>query len=107
MYCGPDIYDKDDDNDGVLDTSDAYPTDPCANTDTDRDGQPDTIKCPLGVTTWLTEDQDDDGDGVPDISEGTESQDDSESSPVAVIIFVLIFLAAAAFMLLRRKEEVY
>ena len=69
VYCGPDIYDKDDDNDGVLDTSDAYPTDPCANTDTDRDGQPDTIKCPLGVTTWLTEDQDDDGDGVPDVSE--------------------------------------
>ena len=107
VYCGPDIYDKDDDNDGVLDTSDAYPTDPCANTDTDRDGQPDTIKCPLGVTTWLTEDQDDDGDGVPDVSEGTESEEDSESSPITVIVFVLIFLAAAAFMLLRRKEEVY
>lgn len=107
VYCGPDIYDKDDDNDGVLDTSDAYPTDPCANTDTDRDGQPDTIKCPLGVTTWLTEDQDDDGDGVPDVSEETESQEDSESSPITVIVFVLIFLAAAAFMLLRRKEEVY
>ena len=107
VYCGPDIYDKDDDNDGVLDTSDAYPTDPCANTDTDRDGQPDTIKCPLGVTTWLTEDQDDDGDGVPDVSEGTESQEESESSPITVVVFVLIFLAAAAFMLLRRKEEVY
>ena len=107
VYCGPDIYDKDDDNDGVLDTSDAYPTDPCANTDTDRDGQPDTIKCPLGVTTWLTEDQDDDGDGVPDVSEGTESQEESESSPIIAIVFVLIFLAAAAFMLLRRKEEVY
>ena len=43
---------------------------PCANLDTDGDGQPDDLQCPLGVTTWLTEDPDDDGDGIPDVSEG-------------------------------------
>ena len=107
LYCGPDIYDTDDDNDGILDGRDDYPNDPCASLDTDRDGQPDTINCPLGVTTWLTEDGDDDGDGIPDVSESAESEEDSESSPIGTIIFVLIFLAAAVFLLMRRKEEVY
>ena len=69
--------------------------------------RPDTINCPLGVTTWLTEDGDDDGDGIPDVSESAESDEDSENSPIGTIIFVLIFLAAAVFLLMRRKEEVY
>ena len=107
LYCGPDVYDTDDDNDGIIDTRDAFPYDPCASSDTDKDGQPDNIKCPLGVTTWLTEDADDDGDGIPDISESAESDEDSDSSPIGTIVFVLIFLAAAIFMLMRRKEEVY
>ena len=107
VYCGPDIYDTDDDNDGSLDVRDAWPTDPCANLDTDGDGQPDNLQCPLGVTTWLTEDPDDDGDGIPDVSEGTGSGEDSQdSSPIGTIIFVIIFIIAAAFMLMRRNGDV-
>lgn len=107
VYCGPNIYDTDDDNDGSLDVRDAWPTDPCANMDTDGDGQPDNVQCPLGVTTWLTEDPDDDGDGIPDVSEGAGSGDDSEdSSPIGTIIFVIIFILAAAFMLMRRNGDV-
>ena len=106
LYCGPDIHDTDDDNDGVLDVRDAWPTDPCANTDTDNDGQPDVVQCPFGVTTWLVEDQDDDGDGTPDVSEGSASSGDSESSPIGTIIFVMIFILAAAFMLMRKNRDV-
>ena len=106
LYCGPDIYDTDDDNDGSLDVRDAWPNDACASIDTDSDGQPDDLHCPPGVTTWLTVDPDDDGDGIPDISEGAESGEDSESSSVGTVIFVLIFLGAAAYMLMRRKQGV-
>ena len=106
LYCGPDIYDTDDDNDGSLDVRDAWPNDACASIDTDNDGQPDDLHCPLGVTTWLTVDPDDDGDGIPDISEGADSGEDSESSSVGTVIFVLIFLGAAAYMLMRRKQGV-
>ena len=37
---------NDSDGDGVNDSSDAFPNDPCADTDTDGDGMPDTISCP-------------------------------------------------------------
>jgi len=106
LYCGPDVYDTDDDNDGVLDIRDPWPADACASMDTDSDGQPDDLHCPLGVSTWLTADPDDDGDGIPDVSEGAESAEDSESSPIILILFVILFLAAAAFMLMRRNKGV-
>ena len=106
VYCGPDIYDTDDDNDGSLDVRDAWPTDPCANLDTDGDGQPDDLQCPLGVTTWLTEDPDDDGDGIPDVSEGASSGEESDSSPIGTIVFLVIFILAAAFMLMRKNGDV-
>ncbi len=106
VYCGPDVYDTDDDNDGVLDIRDPWSTDPCASMDTDSDGQPDNLHCPPGVTTWLTVDPDDDGDGIPDVSEGSEDTGDSGGSPVVIMLFVGLFLAAAAFMLMRSKQEV-
>ena len=46
------------------DNEDAFPSDACANVDTDGDGMPDSIVS--GCTTTLTEDTDDDGDGVLD-----------------------------------------
>ena len=52
------------DGTGYGDNSDAFPTDACANVDTDGDGYPDTIVD--GCTTTLTEDIDDDGDGILD-----------------------------------------
>ena len=106
LHCGPDVFDTDDDNDGVLDIRDAWPTDQCASLDSDNDGQPDDMHCPPGVTTWLTVDSDDDGDGIPDASEGAESTKDSSNGPIAIAIFVGLFLAAAAFMLMRGKQEV-
>jgi hypothetical protein len=106
LNCGPDVYDIDDDNDGVIDIRDPWPADPCASMDTDGDGQPDNIHCPIGFTTWLTVDSDDDGDGIPDASEGTASGEDSSASPMVIVLFVGLFLAAAAFMLMRSKQEV-
>jgi hypothetical protein len=106
LYCGPNVYDTDDDNDGVTDIRDPWPTDSCASMDTDGDGQPDNMHCPPGVTTWLTVDPDDDGDGIPDSSEGAESGGDSSGSPIVIALFVGLFLAAAAFMLMRSKQEV-
>ena len=103
VYCGPDVYDTNDDNDEVPDSLDPWPTDPCASRDTDNDGQPDNLHCPLGVSTWLTEDPDDDGDGIPDVSESAESSEDSTSSPVVIILFVAMFLAAGLFMLRQKK----
>jgi hypothetical protein len=52
------------DGTGYGDNSDAFPTDACANVDTDSDGQPDALIS--GCTTTLTEDVDDDNDGVMD-----------------------------------------
>ena len=98
--CGPDVYDLDDDGDGIRDTRDAFPMDACATVDTDEDGQPDDVDCPPGQTTWLVADQDDDGDGIPDTMEGA-SQDDGPSSVglIALTVFVLLGLV----LLLRRR----
>ncbi len=106
LYCGPDVYDTDDDNDGVSDNRDPWTTDSCASMDTDSDGQPDNLHCPPGVTTWLTADPDDDGNGIPDVSEDAGSSDDSNESPIVIMLFVGIFIAAAVFMLMRSKQEV-
>ena len=98
--CGPDVYDLDDDGDGIRDTRDAFPMDACATVDTDEDGQPDDVDCPPGQSTWLVADQDDDGDGIPDTMEGV-SQDDGPSSVglIALTVFVLLGL----ILLLRRR----
>lgn len=106
VYCGPDEFDTNDDNDGVPDTLDPWPKDACASRDTDGDGQPDDLHCPLGVSTWLTADPDDDGDGVPDVSESSSSSEDSTSSPIVIILFIAMFLAAAVFMLRQKKQGV-
>ena len=105
-YCGPDIHDTDDDNDGVLDIRDPWPTDACASMDTDSDGQPDQLHCPIGMTTWLNEDQDDDGDGTPDVLEGSNSEEDSEGSPFTIALFVVLFIAALAVLFIRRNKGV-
>ena len=101
--CGPDSEDTDDDNDGHPDTRDAWPVDPCAWQDTDNDGQPNTISCPEGATTYLTEDQDDDGDGVLDLLEGTSSSDSGDFSTATLLLLVLIFAAIALFMTRMRR----
>ena len=106
LYCGPDVYDTDDDNDGSLDIRDAWPNDACASLDSDGDGQPDELHCPIGVTTWLTEDPDDDGDGIPDVSESSGASEETEGNTLTMVIFVILFLAAAGYMLMRRNQGV-
>ena len=97
LQCGPDIYDPDDDNDGRLDSNDAWPKDPCAWIDTDEDGQPDRIQCPDGTSTSLFEDQDDDGDGIPDELEGSSLSEADENSTVLIFIGSILILILIIF----------
>ena len=100
LQCGPDIYDPDDDNDGRLDSDDAWPKDPCAWIDTDEDGQPDTIECPEGMSTTLFEDQDDDGNGILDESERM-SLDTSDGSATPLILVASIVILVLLVFILR------
>ena len=100
--CGPDVYDDDDDNDGFIDTRDKWPKDPCAWQDTDNDGSPDNINCPDGETTDLFEDQDDDGDGVPDVLEGKSTKDSSFDS---VTLILLVLCAVVVVLFLGRMKK--
>ncbi len=63
-----DALDDDIDGDGTDNVNDAFAEDPCADTDTDGDGMPDTIV--TNCTTTLTEDLDDDYDSsqAPSVS---------------------------------------
>ncbi len=101
--CGPDVYDDDDDNDGYVDSRDAWPTDPCAWQDSDYDNQPDTLNCPDGFTTDLYEDQDDDGDGIPDILEEKSSSSNEQFSSVTLILIVVGIIGIALFFIRLRK----
>ena len=100
--CGPDVYDDDDDNDGFIDTRDKWPLDPCVWQDTDNDGAPDNINCPDGQTTDLFEDQDDDGDGVPDILEG-KSDNNGGFDSMTLILLVLSAVGILLFIGRMRK----
>ncbi|MDB3978584.1 hypothetical protein N9395_04240 [Pseudomonadales bacterium] len=65
---------EDSDGDGVLDSADAFPFDPAASIDADSDGKPDDwntgySEADSTSSPQLTLDEDDDGDGVPDISD--------------------------------------
>ena len=99
LQCGPDIYDPDDDNDGRLDENDVWPKDPCAWIDTDEDGQPDRVQCPPGATTMLFEDQDDDGDGIPDELEGTSLGGSEDSTAPLILIGSLLVVVLIIFFI--------
>ena len=99
LQCGPDIYDPDDDNDGRLDDNDVWPKDPCAWIDTDEDGQPDRIDCPSGASTTLFEDQDDDGDGIPDELEGTSLGKEEGNATALILICSIVILVLILFFI--------
>jgi hypothetical protein len=96
--CGPDSEDTDDDNDGHLDTRDAWPVDPCAWQDTDNDGLPNNVKCPEGKTTYLVADPDDDNNGILDILESTASTESGDFSTGTLLLIVLILAGIGLFM---------
>ena len=66
-------FDTDDDNDGALDSDDAFATNAAASVDTDLDGLPDSFheNCDntCVIDSGLTLDLDDDNDGYSDIDE--------------------------------------
>ncbi|HII23575.1 MAG TPA: hypothetical protein HA359_04895, partial [Candidatus Poseidoniaceae archaeon] len=101
--CGPDVYDDDDDNDGIIDSRDDWPLDACAWQDTDGDGQPDEVNCPEGVVSDLFEDQDDDGDGIPDVLEGTSDKSDGQFNLVTLILLVIGIVVVIMFVVRTRK----
>ena len=101
--CGPDVYDDDDDNDGIIDSRDEWPLDPCAWQDSDGDRQPDNLNCPDGVLSNLFEDQDDDGDGIPDTLEGSTS--DSEDSFDSVTLILIVIGIFVVVLFLRRTRQ--
>lgn len=101
--CGPNVYDEDDDNDGFSDNRDAFPLDPCAQKDTDGDTQPDVLDCPEGYTSWLTEDQDDDGNGVADDAEG-DSTGSSTTNLNALMVVVIGLLVVASLFFVRLRN---
>ena len=101
--CGPDVYDNDDDNDGIIDSRDEWSLDPCAWQDTDGDGQPDNLNCPDGVTSDLFEDQDDDGDGIPDTLEGSSNNSDNSFNSLTLILLIVGIIVVVLF--LRRTRQ--
>ena len=101
--CGPDQVDTDDDNDGYPDARDDYPMDACAHADTDGDGQPDTVDCPEGMTTWLFADQDDDNDGIPDVLEG-ETVDNNDDFSTGTLLLIALIGAALVLIVLRMRK---
>ena len=103
--CGPDIYDSDDDNDGFDDERDAWPFDACAWQDTDSDNQPDEINCPLGITSLLVEDQDDDGDGIPDLLEGQSNDDSGDFDTLTMLILVVLAIVVVLFIMRIKKGD--
>ena len=103
--CGPDIYDSDDDNDGFDDERDAWPLDACAWQDTDNDKQPDNLNCPAGITSVLIEDQDDDGDGIPDVLEGQSSDDSGDFDTLTMLILVVLAIVFVLFVKRMNKGD--
>ena len=102
-YCGPDVEDLDDDNDGIKDEQDDFQFDECASKDTDGDGSPDTLV--EGCLTELVEDDDDDGNGILDSQEGLNTSSESESFVTPGNIFLLLVLILIGILVVRRITE--
>ena len=115
-FCGPDVFDEDDDNDFIKDIRDDFPFDRCASTDTDFDGLPDSLL--PGCETDLIEDDDDDNDGVVDTEDAdpldaTISTPDTDSGSSGlmlllspqVVIPLLLLVGTVVFIFMRRRKD--
>ncbi|MBT3420320.1 MAG: hypothetical protein HN433_03970, partial [Euryarchaeota archaeon] len=90
---------------GFDDERDSWPLDACAWQDTDGDKQPDNINCPVGLTTVLIEDQDDDGDGIPDVLEGQSNDDSGEFDMSTMLILVVLAIVFVLFIMRMKKGD--
>ena len=115
-FCGPDVFDQDDDNDFIKDDRDDFPFDRCASTDTDFDGLPNSILS--GCETDLIEDDDDDNDGVLDTEDAdpldatiSVPETDSGSSGLAwlfspqVVLPTLLLVGVVVFIFMRGRID--
>jgi hypothetical protein len=87
--CGYDEVDADDDNDGIIDTLDKWPLDPCADADADNDMKPDKVDCPIGVTTDLVED-DNVQISTPNLSVTGDSIDTGVLVGIALLLVIIV-----------------
>ncbi|MEE3083603.1 MAG: hypothetical protein VX320_05930 [Candidatus Thermoplasmatota archaeon] len=112
LLCGPDVFDEDDDNDGIRDDRDDFPYDACAHKDTDGDALPDSILS--NCETDFVADTDDDNDGIPDSEDphptdaniGTESEEKSLTATVCspgVVLTVGVLFVFTIFAILRYR----
>ncbi len=109
--CGPDVYDDDDDNDRIPDERDAFPTDPCAHSDNDMDGLPNSLI--PDCETDLIEDDDDDNDGTLDsvdadpldaTIQGAEVGDSGGLLSPAVILPLVLVVVVVLLVFLRASR---
>ncbi len=118
-FCGPDVYDEDDDNDGIRDDRDRFPRDPCAHRDTDDDGLPDSII--PNCETDLIIDEDDDNDGVIDAEDLDPTNPEIGSEPAsetaakswistvcspAVVLSVAVIIVFTIFAYMRSNVDI-
>ncbi len=113
----------DTDGDGVDDVDDAFPDDPAASVDTDNDGEPDSWNPGYTAddsTTNLTEDLDDDNDGILDVDDDpivvdddpVDDDDDTADDDTGgndfmwiIIIIVLVVVIVLQAMMKGKKPE--
>ena len=110
--CGPDVYDDDDDNDMIPDNRDLYPTDPCAHSDFDMDGLPNSLI--PNCETDLIEDDDDDNDGTLDSSDpnpldpgisGVDSDGGGGLLSPSIVLPIILLLVVVIFIFLRASRD--
>ena len=116
-FCGPDVFDVDDDNDNYRDSVDQFPYDSCAHHDLDDDGLPNNIA--PNCETDLVADDDDDGDGVLDSEDidpldpaiGSFADTNDEKSLIAivcspaVVLTLGLIIVFSTFAYLRFNSE--
>ena len=116
-FCGPDVFDVDDDNDNYRDSVDQFPYDSCAHHDLDDDGLPNNIA--PNCETDLVADDDDDGDGVVDSEDidpldpaiGSFADSSGEKSLIAivcspaVVLTLGLIIVFSTFAYLRFNSE--
>ena len=97
VKCGYDEVDDDDDNDGIIDSLDIWPLDPCADADVDNDMKPDVVNCPAGVLTELVEDDD-----VKQLTRALEAED--EGADMGMLVAFMLIIVGVVLVINRMRS---